>query len=132
MIRNRIIHLKICNPSVTTSKFRSPVSVNWCFLGGHLHNIRRATMLKHENIYANIDVFIPLSELSVETLTHFRKKSTFYFPFHFIVIVILLIPVSLFLLFAFQSCLTYCHRYVEKICSQIIQKENMTQWRNVE
>lgn len=40
-------------------------------------------MLKHENIYANIDVFIPLSELSVETLTHFRKKSTFYFPFHF-------------------------------------------------
>lgn len=46
MIRNRIIHLKICNPSVTTSKFRSPVSVNWCFLGGHLHNIRRATMLK--------------------------------------------------------------------------------------
>lgn len=79
-------------------------------------------MLKHENIYANIDVFIPLSELSVETLTHFRKKSTFYFPFHFIVIVILLIPVSVFLLLAFQSCLTYCHRYVDKIVHRSSKK----------
>lgn len=40
-------------------------------------------MLKHENIYANIDVFIPLSELSVETLTHFRKKVNILLSFSF-------------------------------------------------